>query len=167
MRLTIFQRLLMGYLAIFLLVIALSFYVVIKISHFNKVTQSVVSTNNRMVEQAGKLTDMILSQIRYERKFLISKDGAFFTQFQKLQGDANRCFVEMGVMADSEEIQGFLDKARASYQNYQSLFMQELQYLKAGQAYSQQKYQQEKETATNELMEHLEKPHLPRESEYE
>jgi len=59
-------------------------------------------------------------------------------------------------MADSEEIQGFLDKARASYQNYQSLFMQELQYIKAGQTYSQQKYQQEKETVTNELMEHLE-----------
>ncbi len=156
MRLTIFQRLLMGYLAIFLLVIALSFYVVIKIGHFNKVTQSVVSTNNRMVEQSGKLTDMILSQIRYERKFLISKDEAFFTQFQKLQGDANRCFVEMGVMADSEEIKGFLDKARASYQNYQSLFMQELQYLKVGQTYSQQKYQQGKETATNELMEQLE-----------
>jgi two-component system sensor histidine kinase GlrK len=156
MRLTIFQRLLMGYLAIFLLVIALSFYVVIKIGHFNKVTQSVVSTNNRMVEQSGKLTDMILSQIRYERKFLISKDEAFFTQFQKLQGDATRCFVEMGVMADSEEIKGFLDKARASYQNYQSLFMQELQYLKTGQTYSQQKYQQGKETATNELMEQLE-----------
>jgi two-component system sensor histidine kinase GlrK len=156
MRLTIFQRLLMGYLAIFLLVIALSFYVVIKIGHFNKVTQSVVSTNNRIVEQAGKLTDMILSQIRYERKFLISKDEAFFAQFQKLQGDANRCFVEMEVMADSEEIRGFLDKARASYQNYQSLFMQELQYLKAGQTYSQQRYQQEKETTTNELMEQLE-----------
>ena len=146
----------MGYLAIFLLVMALSFYVVIKIGHFNKVTQSVVSTNNRIVEQAGKLTDMILSQIRYERKFLISKDEAFFTQFQKLQGDANRCFVEMGVMADSEEIKEFLDKARASYQNYQSLFMQELQYLKAGQTYSQQRHQQEKETATNELMEELE-----------
>jgi two-component system sensor histidine kinase GlrK len=99
---------------------------------------------------------MILSQIRYERKFLISKDEAFFAQFQKLQADANRCFVEMGVMADSEEIKGFLDRVRASYQNYQSLFMQELQYLKTGQTYSQQRYQQEKETTTNELMEQLE-----------
>jgi len=146
----------MGYLAIFLLVIALSVYTVIKIGHFNEVMQSVVSTNNRIVEQAGKLTDVILSQIRYERKFLISKDEAFFAQFQKLRGDANQCFVEMMVMVDSEEIKGFLDRARASYQNYQSLFIQELQYLKTGQTYSQQQFQQEKENATNGLMEELE-----------
>jgi len=54
-----------------------------------------------------------------------------FYPVPETQGDANRCFLEMEVMADSEEIKGFLDKARTSYQNYQFLFMQELQYLKA------------------------------------
>lgn len=157
MKLTIFQRLLMGYLAIFLLVMGLSIYALIKIGQFNQVMHSVVSINNRIVDQAGKLADLVLSQVRYERKFLISKDEAFFTQFQKLRGEANRCFVEMMVMANSEEIKGFLDKALMSYQHYHALFMQELQYLKVGQTYSPQSFQQEKEAATNALMEELEK----------
>ncbi|MCJ7640765.1 MAG: hypothetical protein MUO29_02605, partial [Desulfobacterales bacterium] len=85
MRLTILDRLLMGYLAIFILVIAMSIYAIVRIGQFNEVMHTVLMTNNRLLAVAGKMTDTLLSQISFEKKFLITKDEAFHNQFLKLQ----------------------------------------------------------------------------------
>ncbi|MCJ7782990.1 MAG: hypothetical protein MUP41_03605, partial [Desulfobacterales bacterium] len=73
MKLTIFSRLLTGHLIIFTLVIGMSAYAIVQISRINEVTQSVLTINNRMSDNAERLSDVVFSQVRYERKFLISK----------------------------------------------------------------------------------------------
>jgi len=71
---TIFSRLVIGYLTIFILVIVLSLYAIVKMGEFSEVTHSVLMTNNRISDYAGKLSETVLSQIRCERKFIITED---------------------------------------------------------------------------------------------
>ncbi len=155
MKWTIFSRLVIGYLAIFVLATAMSVYAIIKIDQFNEVTQSVLMTNTRVIDFTGKLTDSLLSLIRYEKKFIITKDPAFHRQFSKLALDFERYLGEVMLLADSGQVRSYLDQVKASFAAYRSLFNEELDFLKTGNTYSQKKYAEEKETLSNVILEAL------------
>ena len=157
MKVTIFSRLVFGYLFILVLVLALSGYLVYRIGQFNEVTRSVLMTNNRMVDYSGKLTDAILSQVRNERKFIISKDKAFYSQFLHFKNDFERYLEEAMLISEVSQVKQFLVAVKTSYQHYQSLLGEELRYLEAGKSYPQGWFRQEKEKFSNAILEELEK----------
>jgi len=157
MKFTIFSRLVFGYLFILVLVLVLSSYVVFRIGQFNEVTQSVLMTNNRMVDYSEKLADAILSQVRNERKFIISKDKAFYNQFLKYKNDFERYLEEAMLISEASQAKHFLVTAKASYQHYQSLLRGELKYLETSKSYPQGWYRQEKEKFSNSILVELEK----------
>ncbi len=157
MKLTIFSRLLIGHLIIFILVIGMSAYAIVQIGRINEVTQSVLTVNNRMSDNADRLSDVIFSQVRYERKFLISKDQVFYNQFLQLKADFDRSLGEMMLIADSAQTKRILNTIKVSYQNYQFLFQEELKFLKTGRSYSHDGFNREKEKATQSIINELEK----------
>ena len=157
MKFTIFSRLIFGYLFIFVFVLVLSGYLVFRIGQFNEVTRSVLRTNNRMVDYSGKLTDAMLSQVRNERKFIISKDKAFYNQFLHFKNDFERYLEEALLISEASQVEHFLAKVKTSYQHYQSLLGEELRYLEASKSYPQGWFRQEKERFSNSILEELEK----------
>ena len=157
MKVTIFSRLVFGYLFILVLVLALSGYLVYRIGQFNEVTRSVLMTNNRVVDYSGKLMDAILSQVRNERKFIISKDKAFYSQFLHFKNDFERYLGEVMLISEASQVQQSLVNVKTSYQHYQSLVGEELRYLEAGRSYPQGWFKQEKEKFSNSILEELEK----------
>jgi len=157
MKLTIFSRLLIGYLIIFALVIGINAYAIVEMGRINEVTQSILSVNNQMIDLGTRVSDIIFSQVRYERKFIISKDEAFFNEFLQLKNDFNRCLKEMTSIADSSQAKTTLSNVNESYQKYQSLFQEESNYLKSGTRYPHQSFDIEKKRATSAIMDQLEK----------
>jgi len=157
MKFTIFSRLVFGYLFILVLVLGLSGYLVFRIGQFNEVTRSVMMTNNRMVDYSRRLTDAILSQVRNERKFIISKDKAFYNQFLHFKNDFERYLEEALLISEASQVNPFLVTVKTSYQHYQSLLGDELRYLEAGKSYPQGWFKQEKEKFSNSILEELEK----------
>ena len=157
MKLTIFSRLIIGYLIIFILVIGMSAYAISQMTQINQVTQSILTINNRMIDSATKLSEIIFSQVRYERKFIISKDEAFYHELLQLKSDFDRYLNEMMSLADSSQTRIFLNNIKDSYQNYQSLFQDELKYLKTGSHSSPSGFNREREKSTNSIIEEIEK----------
>jgi len=155
MKLTIFSRLLLGYLIIFALVIGMSAYAIFQMSQINEVTQSILTINNRMIDSSTKLSEIIFSQVRYERKFIISKDEAFYNEFLQLKSDFDRYLMEMMSIADSPQTKIFLNNIKETYQKYQSLAHEEFKYLTTGNSSSTQEFTQEKEKATNSIIAEL------------
>jgi two-component system sensor histidine kinase GlrK len=155
-KLNIFWRLLTGHLMIFTLVIGMNAYAIVQIGRINDVTQSVLTVNTRMNDYAERLSDVIFSQVRYEKKFVISKDDVFYDQFLQLKNDFDRHLEEMMLIADSPQTRTLLNTIKESYQTYQTLFQEELRFLKAGRAYSHNELNREKETATQSIIDRLE-----------
>ena len=87
MRLSLFSRLILGYLPVFGLVMAVSLYALRELQRFDDITQSILDRDNRILDYEKKLADSFLSQVRYERKFVITKDQALFREFLKFKGD--------------------------------------------------------------------------------
>ena len=154
---TIFSRLVMGYLAIFLLVMGMSLYAIVRIGQFNDVTRSVLVTNNRLIGHKEKLRDAMLSQIRYERKYIITKDEALRAQFLKFRREFHQYLEKATSIADSPQSIEFLNAAKEHYQRYESLVDEEVKQLKAPQGYSPKWYQQRKEKAADGVIGELEK----------
>lgn len=157
MKLTIFSRLLIGYLIVFTLVIGITAYAIFKMSQINEVTQSILTVNNRMIDSATKVSDIIFSQVRYERKFIISKDESFYKEFLQLKSDFDRNLSEMMLLADLPQTRSFLNNIREFYQNYQSLIHEEFKYLKNTRDDSFRRFSGEKEKVVNSIIEELEK----------
>ncbi len=139
------------------LVTGMSAYAIVQIGQINKMTQSVLTVNNRTSDSAERLSDILFSQVRYERKYLISKDEVFYNQFLRLKADFDRSLGEMMSIADSAQTKDMLKTIQGSYKNYQFLFEEELKFLRTGRSYSREGFNREKEKATQSIIDELEK----------
>jgi two-component system sensor histidine kinase GlrK len=152
MKLTIFSRLVMGYLAIFVLVMGMSLYAIVRIGQFNDVTRSVLMADNRIMDYKEKLKDAILSQVRYERKFIITKDEVLYAQFLRFSGEFEQYLEKAMPIADSAQTVQSLNITKQYYRRYQNLVDEEVKHLKAGYGYSPKGYQQRKEKAVDGIV---------------
>ena len=60
MRLTLFSRLILGYLAVFALVIAVSLYALQELQRFDDITQSILDRDNRILDYEKKVQRSIV-----------------------------------------------------------------------------------------------------------
>ena len=151
MRLTLFSRLILGYLAVFALVIAVSLYALQELQRFDDITQSILDRDNRILEYEKKLADSFLSQVRYERKFVIAKDQALYREFLKFKGEFERYLSEASGIADPKLV-GLLNQIDQDYGRYRELFDKETAQIKAHREYPQSWYNREKNQITDRIL---------------
>ena len=72
MRLTIFSRLAVGYLAILLTMGAVNGYTILNLYRLNDETSSIFNTDGRLLDIKKKLSDSFLSQLESEKKYSIT-----------------------------------------------------------------------------------------------
>src|SRR5262245_53286613 len=150
-RLTLFSRLILGYLAVFALVIAVSLYALRELQRFDDITQSILVRDNRILDYEKKLADSFLSQVRYERKYVIAKDQALYREFLKFKGDFERYLNEASEIADPK-LAPLLDQVNQDYKSYRDLFDKETVQIKAHREYPQGWYNREKNQITDRIL---------------
>ena len=143
MRLSLFSRLVLGYLVVFALVTTVSIYAIGELRRIEEITRSILDRDNRVLDYEKKLADNFLSQIRYERKYTIAKDQALYREFLKFKGDFERDLEEALAVADPKSAD-ILSQVKQDYFAYQDLFAKEMVHIKADQDYSQEWYNKEK-----------------------
>ena len=146
-----------GYLAIFILVMAVSTYTIIKIQQFTKVTRYILAIDGRILEYEDKLADSILSQSRFERKFILTKDQAFHDQFLSGKEDFLKGLAKITAIADSPIKKNSLEILKKQFEEYQSLVDEEIKLIRASQDYPKRRYEHEKEKRVDTILEELEK----------
>lgn len=155
MKLSLFSRLILGYLPVFALVIAVSLYAIRELQRFDDITQSILARDNRILDYGKKLGDSFLSQVRYERKFVIAKDETLYREFLKFKGDFQHYMEEALGVADPESA-ALLTELMQVYARYLELFDKETVHIKAHQEYPQSWYSNEKNKATDMILGSLE-----------
>ncbi|HYA93888.1 MAG TPA: ATP-binding protein [Thermodesulfobacteriota bacterium] len=157
MRLTIFSRLMIGYFAIFFLVIIVSVYAILRLHQLNMGTRHILNIDNRILDYEEKLADSTLSQLRYEKKYVLTKDILLYEQFLSAKGDFAKFLSELLLIVDTPEKKDSLSKIRAHYQRFQSLIDKEIEYVRGNHSYSKRWYEQEMEKASDGILEELKK----------
>jgi two-component system sensor histidine kinase GlrK len=152
MKLTIFSRLVIGYLAIFVLAMGVSIYAIAQLRELEDVSRTILSVDNRMITYEQKLTDIMLSMIRYEKKFIILKDDSLYDQFIGTKKEFEKSYKELLSLAETDEMRSLLESIKERYDSYCSLFEIEAAYVRSGQDYSAGDFKLKKEDHVNFVM---------------
>jgi two-component system sensor histidine kinase GlrK len=149
--------LIIGYTAILIPIIAVSGYAIFQLKQFGSVTRSILNIDNRITDYEKKITDSLLSQVRYERKYIIIRDDSLYDQFLFAKMDFMKYLDGAVHISDTMQKKNLLKQIGDCHARYQSLFDQEVEYLRANHRYPQDWYRQEKEKAVEGIMEGLKK----------
>ena len=152
MRLTIFSRMMIGYLTIFISVAAVSAYAFSQLALFRGVTDDILQVDNRMRDLSQKIADSVLAQTRYERKYIITKDKEFINQFMFAEKDLNKRIDEAMSIADTAHKKEMLITVRNHYRRYTSTFGKEVKLIKKKQPYLQDNYKEKKKKAVDGIL---------------
>jgi two-component system sensor histidine kinase GlrK len=138
-------------MAVLFMALSVSTYAIHQLIQFNSVTNSVLRVDNRILDIHKKLADALLSQIAYEKKFIITKDQSLHENFLRASDDFNKHFSTMLSLVDSPQDRALMDSIKRQLEQYQSIFDEEVSYLKTNTDYPQDEYREEKERVLNEI----------------
>lgn len=156
MRMSLFSRLALGYLAIFTLVTAVSVYALLQLDRFGELTESILRVDNRVLDYQKNLVDLLLAQSRYEQKFAITKDEALYRQFARLKKEFESQLASVSTLEEAVSTE-LLMQILLDYGRYEHLVADEAENLRKKKSYSQAKYKEEKDNLIDRILTSLEK----------
>jgi two-component system, NtrC family, sensor histidine kinase GlrK len=158
-RLSLFSRLTIGYLAIFLIVAFASGYAIVQISHFRELTESILKVDNRILDHEKFLVDLLFAQSRAEQKFSITKDEAWHQEFVRIKVDFERR-LESAFALNDQAAAPVLKKIQQDFRQYDELVENEARLVRSNKAYPQAQYKQEKDNLVDSMLASFEKLRL-------
>jgi two-component system sensor histidine kinase GlrK len=155
MKLTIFSRLVIGYIIILSMAALANIYSIYQLRNVNETTRSVLEIDNRLLDLQKKLTDSLFSQMRYEKKCIVMKDYTLYDQFLVAKADFDEDLKRTFLTADSPRIIDLLNSVKQFQHRYQSLVGEEVENMKKDRSYNQTLYAEKKERNVNKAIDRL------------
>ena len=156
MRLSLFSRLTLGYLTIFLIVALASGYAVLQLREVRNLTESILKIDTRLLDHEKTLADLLLAQSRAEQKFTITKDEVWYLQFERLQIDFESRLQSALALGDSAAT-SILRQVAIYFRRYEELVNAEARLVRANKAYRQAQYKQDKDALIDSMLAAFEK----------
>ena len=157
MKLTIFSRLIIGYLTIFTLVTVVSVYAILQLHQLNRGTRQMLRVNTPILDNVEKLTNSILEQLRYQKKYTLTRDILLYDQFLSAKEDFKKFFSEVLSNADTEEKRVSLRKIKSHLDRFESFIDKENEYVRKNQPYSKRMVEHEIEKSADGILDELKK----------
>jgi two-component system sensor histidine kinase GlrK len=158
-RLSLFSRLTIGYLAVFLIAALASGYAILQLGHFRELTESILKVDNRILDHEKVLADLLLGQSRAEQKFAITKDEAWHLEFVRVKTDFERRLGSAFALNDRVAAP-VLEKIQADFKRYDELVESEARLVRSNKPYPQAQYKQEKDNLVDSMLASFEKLRL-------
>jgi two-component system sensor histidine kinase GlrK len=155
MRLTIFSRLTVGYFTIFLIMGGVNSYTLLKLHQLHSGTTQIINVDQRMLDLRKRLADSILSQMGYQKKYLITKDVTFRQQSLSAEDDFNKYLAEALRIADTPTKTDALNRILSDYEQYRSLILADTDRVERNQSNPRNRYEQEQEKLVERILEEL------------
>jgi len=145
-----------AYCLIVLLVTSVSVFAILKLREFNAGTQHILRVDSRIVDFEEDLTRLILSQVRFEKKYMITGDPSFYEQFQSASDEFKKGLLEVRHLVDTVPKRETAERLAQTYEKYQFLVEEEASRVKSKQPYAVKGYEREKEKMVDAILAGLE-----------
>jgi len=108
-----------------------------------------------LIDLNKEMSAALLSQTRYEKKFLLVHDQALYEGFLASRSDFRSYLDRAMALADSSEARQALLRIQTLNQRYDALFQEEVDLLRSGKRFPRKSHGRKKERIVNEAMEEL------------
>jgi two-component system sensor histidine kinase GlrK len=150
-RLSLFSRLTLGYLTIFLIVALASGYAVLQLRDVRNLTESILKVDTRILDHEKSLAELLLAQSRAEQKFTITKDEAWNLQFVRLKIDFEDR-LQSALALENFAATPILRQVGNYFRRYDELVTVEARLVRANKPYPQAQYKQDKDALINSML---------------
>jgi two-component system sensor histidine kinase GlrK len=157
MRLSIFARLVIGYLVLFSMLAGVSLYFIYHLSQYNKITRSIILNDTSILEYSNQLTDALLSEVRSDRKYVVLKDEELFENYLQAKNEFNEFLYKALARAGSEEMKHFFYTISVQHEKFSRLVKVEREQIRSAKSYLAEKYAEEKKEISDDIIEQLKK----------
>ena len=154
-RFSIFKRLILGYLAILLVVVALGIYTTFRLDQLNQITRS-ISSDGEIIRIVAELRDNALSQRGFDKKYIVSRDKDFYHQFLEIEKQIETDLERISALIDTPEKKRLISDIKKLHSRYLSIVQNIVHSIKIDKKYPPQKNQEEKKKLINETTDKLE-----------
>ena len=145
-------------LAIFILSMTVSLYTIYQLHKLEDITKSILVVDYNVIDDLEqKLSDLMLSMVGYEKKYIITKDEELKKNFDEEKKDFDKHLGEITSLADTEESRNYFTEIDRYYQRYQTSFMEEVKALKSGKDYKKEEFEGDRDNAVDIIMDNLKK----------
>jgi two-component system sensor histidine kinase GlrK len=141
-----------GYVVVLALATGVSVYAIIQLGQMRDVTHSIILVDNPFLDLHNKLSDALLSETRYDKKYTILHDKALHDNFLTARAEFEAHLDEAARIADTDEMRGVILRVLGFHRFYQALFTEEAGYIQTGKKYNAAWFNAEKEKAVDALM---------------
>ena len=167
MKVTIFSRMVISLLAIFILAMAACIYCILQLRQLEESSKAITNFDAGSIVLEQKLLNAFFSMVRYEKKYFIIKDEGLYSQYLLVKSTFDTSMSDLAKVvskADAKSIESVVNTAEAkdrlakinhSYERYQASMNEEMGYLKSGKDYDAVRFQQERDRAADDIMENL------------
>lgn len=156
MKLNIFWRMAIGFLIAVLLVVIISSHSIYKLTQLNRITNSILTIDQPSIETEKKMIDSLLSQVRNEQKYLITKDKAFYELFQSHKAEFIAYLNQLNILLDSSEENILKNKVKDLYFLYIQFIEKDINSLN-NDSFSENQYEREKNTIIDRITRSIDK----------
>lgn len=156
-KLNVLTRLIIGFSALFIITTSVSFYSILKLKQFNRDSVSMLEASYKMLEYKDRLSDALLSEMSYEKKFVISKDNLYYERFAKSGSEFALSLREAADIAGTLGSKEILDSISERHTRYVSLIEEEKGYITSGRSYHVSRYKDEKESVVDAMIKDIKK----------
>jgi len=154
-KLNVITRLTVGFLALLVVTTSVSVYTIIQLNEFNKASTHMLDMGERMTGYKERLSNALLSQVLYEKKYIISTDDTLYSHFLAAGEDFARHLDEAISIADTPVSKEMLANIKNQHIRYRALFEEEAKRLRSHTTYRSGWYKAEKEKTVENMLEEL------------
>jgi two-component system, NtrC family, sensor histidine kinase GlrK len=154
-QLTLFKRLVLSYLAVLAVVIALGAYSTSKLDELSQIIRSISAVDNETKIVAGRLKDSVLSQSALEKKYVVSGDMDFYSEFLSIEKYIQEDLGQIRVLADTPEKKKRIIDVQKFYDRYLFSVQEVFDLIKAGREFPRETDEKTKEELTDKIIDNL------------
>ncbi|MBW2484696.1 MAG: HAMP domain-containing histidine kinase [Deltaproteobacteria bacterium] len=155
MRLSIFARLIISYLVLFIMLAGISLYFIYHLSWMNEVTRSIILNDTSVFEYSNLLTDALLSEVRNDRKYVVLKDEELYGNYVQAKDEFAKLLNEAFARAASEEMKHFFYTIDVQHENFSRLVNEERELIRGANPYPEDKFATEKKNISDNIINQL------------
>ena len=132
-----------------------SLYFIYNLSQLNQITQSIILNDTSILEYSNQLSDVLLSESRYDRKFVVLKDEALYESYLQAKNEFNQLLNEVLPKTTSDEIKDFFYTIDVQHQSFGRLVNIERELIRSAKSYPSNQYAAKKKKIVDNIIEQL------------
>ncbi|MEK6622345.1 MAG: ATP-binding protein [Planctomycetota bacterium] len=155
---SLWKRMVFGYAVIALFMLVMNFYLIFRLNHLNKHSASIMRSDIPYMENSEKLFDILLEQVKNEKKYIITGDHAFLDLFQDKKRDFDKRLKSLDETATDAESRPFVSQLKNLYHEYVAMVSKEFLLVGGDEnASPDPRYEHEKKKKFDQLTESINK----------